>query len=468
MAIHTLAVLVENSPGVLARVASLFSRRGYNIDSLAVGPTENPKVSRMTIVLNLEGHALDQVSAQLFKLVNVIGISEMKDSDSLKREILLVKVANTSATKDIVKKHNAVIADESTTTLSIEAVGQSAAIESLLNELRPQGIRELVQSGLVALERGDKTLADRTLSTMLLITRINKPTNIRRNKVATMYHDEDADLAIIQSKKVAVVGYGSQGHAHALSLRDSGVDVVVGLAEGSKSRAKAQSEGLKVASVADAVKGADVIMLLAPDHVQRHIYNDSIAPNMKDGAALFFGHGFNIRFGYIKPPANIDVCMVAPKGPGHLVRREYSAGRGVPVIVAVEQDATGNAWPEVAYFECLHELKLIVDLMYEGGIAKQRWSVSDTAEYGDYISGPRVIDPSVKANMKAVLADVQSGAFAKRFIDDQDAGAPEFKALRAKGEAHPIEQVGRDLRKMMSWVKSANNDDYKEGNVARG
>ena len=344
--------------------------------------------------------------------------------------------------------------------------------------------------------------------------------------MATMYHDEDADLALIQSKKVAVIGYGSQGHAHALSLRDSGVDVVVGLAKDSKSRAKAEAEGLKVASVADAVKGADVVMLLAPDHVQRHIYNESIEPNIKDGAALFFGHGFNIRFGYIKPTNKVDVCMVAPKGPGHLVRREYSAGRGVPVIVAVEQDATGNAWPltlsygkaigglraggilttfteecetdlfgeqsvlcggasqlvmygfetlieagyqpEVAYFECLHELKLIVDLMYEGGIAKQRWSVSDTAEYGDYISGPRVIDPSVKENMKAVLADVQSGAFAKRFIDDQDAGAPEFKALRAKGEVHPIEQVGRDLRKMMSWVKSSNKDDYKEGTAARG
>ncbi len=344
--------------------------------------------------------------------------------------------------------------------------------------------------------------------------------------MATMYHDEDADLALIQSKKVAVIGYGSQGHAHALSLRDSGVDVVVGLAKDSKSRAKAEAEGLKIASVADAVKGADVVMLLAPDHVQRHIYNESIEPNIKDGAALFFGHGFNIRFGYIKPSAKVDVCMVAPKGPGHLVRREYSAGRGVPVIVAVEQDATGNAWPitlsyakaigglraggilttfteecetdlfgeqsvlcggasqlvmygyetlieagyqpEVAYFECLHELKLIVDLMYEGGIAKQRWSVSDTAEYGDYISGPRVIDPSVKENMKDVLADIQSGAFAKRFIDDQDAGAPEFKALRAKGEVHPIEQVGRDLRKMMSWVKSGNKDDYKEGTAARG
>ncbi len=344
--------------------------------------------------------------------------------------------------------------------------------------------------------------------------------------MATQYHDEDADLSIIQSKKVAVIGYGSQGHAHALSLRDSGVDVRIGLADGSASRAKAEAEGLRVLSVADAVKEADVVMLLAPDHVQRHIYNDSIKPNIKPGSALFFGHGFNIRFGYIKPEANIDVAMVAPKGPGHLVRREYVAGRGVPVLVAVEQDATGTAWPltlsyakaigglraggilttfteecetdlfgeqsvlcggasqlvqygfetlieagyqpEVAYFECLHELKLIVDLMYEGGIAKQRWSVSDTAEFGDYVSGPRVIDPSVKENMKAVLADIQNGTFAKRFIDDQEAGAPEFKAFRAKGEAHPIEAVGRELRKMMSWVKSGNKDDYNEGSAARG
>ena len=341
-----------------------------------------------------------------------------------------------------------------------------------------------------------------------------------------MYHEEDADLSIIQGRKVAIIGYGSQGHAHALNLRDSGVDVRVGLKEGSPSRAKAEAEGLRVVTVAEAVKEATVIMLLAPDHVQRHIYTESILPNLKKGDALFFGHGFNIRFGYIKPTADIDVCMVAPKGPGHLVRREYAAGRGVPVIVAVEQDSTSSAWPltlsyakaigglraggilttfteecetdlfgeqsvlcggasqlvmygfetlieagyqpEVAYFECLHELKLIVDLMYEGGIAKQRWSVSDTAEFGDYVSGPRVIDPHVKENMKAVLADIQSGAFAKRFIDDQENGAKEFKTLRAKGESHPIESVGRELRKMMSWVKASNKDDYKEGTAARG
>ncbi len=342
--------------------------------------------------------------------------------------------------------------------------------------------------------------------------------------MAELFYDDDADLSIIAGKKVAVIGYGSQGHAHSLNLRDSGIDVRVGLLEGSASRAKAEAEGLRVLTPDAAAAEADVIMILAPDHKQRALYTEFIEPHLTAGKALFFGHGFNIRFGYIKPPADVDVIMVAPKGPGHLVRREYSAGRGVPVIVAVEQDATGTAWalalsyaraigglraggikttfteetetdlfgeqavlcggasqlvmygfevlteagyqPEVAYFECLHELKLIVDLMYEGGIAKQRWSVSDTAEYGDYVSGPRVIDPHVKDNMRAVLADIQSGAFAARFIADQDAGAPEFKALRAQGEAHSIETVGRELRGMMSWVKSG-DDDYTEGTATR-
>jgi ketol-acid reductoisomerase len=338
-----------------------------------------------------------------------------------------------------------------------------------------------------------------------------------------IYYDDDADLAIVQGRKVAVLGYGSQGHAHALSLRDSGVDVRVGLPEGSKSRAKAEDEGLRVLTPAEAAAEADLIMVLAPDPAQRSLYKESIEPNLKDGDAIFFGHGFNIRFGYIKAPANVDVAMVAPKGPGHLVRRQFVDGKGVPVLVAVEQDATGKAFdlalsyakaiggtragaikttfteetetdlfgeqavlcggasqlvmygfevlteagyaPEIAYFECLHELKLIVDLMYEGGIAKQRWSVSDTAEYGDYVSGPRVIDPHVKDNMRAVLADIRSGAFAARFIADQDAGAPEFRALRAKGEQHPIEETGRQLRGLMSWVKS--EDDYVEGTAAR-
>jgi len=342
--------------------------------------------------------------------------------------------------------------------------------------------------------------------------------------VAEMYYDDSADLSVIQGRHVAVLGYGSQGHAHSLSLRDSGVDVRVGLKENSPSRAKADAQGLRVVTPAQACEEADVIMILTPDHVQRHVYAEAVEPNLVKGDALFFGHGFNIRFGYITPPDGVDVAMVAPKGPGHLVRREFVDGRGVPVLVAVEKDATGKAWalalsyakaigglraggikttfteecetdlfgeqavlcggasklvqygfetlieagyqPEVAYFECLHELKLIVDLMYEGGIAKQRWSVSDTAEYGDYVSGPRVIDPHVKQNMQAVLADIKSGAFAKRFIDDQDAGAPEFKRLRAEGEQHPIEKTGRELRKLMSWVKSTDSD-YVEGTAAR-
>ena len=273
----------------------------------------------------------------------------------------------------------------------------------------------------------------------------------------------------------------------------------------------------------EAVRWGDITVVLAPDPKQRDLYTSSIEPNLKPGDALVFGHGFSIRFGFIKPPENVDVFLVAPKGPGHIVRREFVAGRGVPNLIAVEQDFTGKARetalsyskaiggtragtiettfteetetdlfgeqavlcggvsqlimygfetlteagykPEVAYFEVLHELKLIVDLMYEGGIAKQRWSVSDTAEYGDYISGPRVIDPHVKENMKAVLADVQNGSFAKRFIADQDAGAPEFLALRKKGEQHPIEATGRELRKLFSWIK--NDDDYQEGSAAR-
>jgi ketol-acid reductoisomerase len=341
--------------------------------------------------------------------------------------------------------------------------------------------------------------------------------------MADIIYDDDADLSIIQGKKVAIVGYGSQGHAHAQNLRDSGVEVVIALKDGSKSIAKAQEDGFEVKNVADAAAWADLIMILAPDQHQRSIYKDSIKDNLTEGKTLAFAHGFNIRFGYIEAPEGVDVILVAPKAPGHTVRREFVAGRGIPDIIAVEKDASGHAWdtaksyakaiggtragviettfteetetdlfgeqavlcggmshlveygfetlteagyqPEIAYFEVLHELKLIVDLMWEGGIAKQRWSISDTAEYGDYVSGPRVIDPSVKENMKAVLADIQSGAFAKRFIDDQDAGAPEFLALREKEAQHPIEATGRELRALFAWKQQ--DTDYVEGSAAR-
>jgi len=341
--------------------------------------------------------------------------------------------------------------------------------------------------------------------------------------VAEIYYDDDADLSLIQGKQVAVIGYGSQGHAHALNLRDSGVDVRVGLKAGSKSIAKAEEEGLRVLEVAEAVQEADVIVILAPDQYQRHIFAESIEPHITEGDTLVFGHGFNIRFGYIKAPAGVDVIMVAPKAPGHTVRREYAAGRGIPDIIAVEQDASGTAWdlaksyakaiggtragvikttfteetetdlfgeqavlcggvshlvqagfetlteagyqPEIAYFEVLHELKLIVDLMWEGGIAKQRWSVSDTAEYGDYVSGPRVITPDVKASMKAILSEIQDGSFAARFIADQDNGGAEFLKLREEEAAHPIEATGRALRQHFSWKQQ--DADYTEGSAAR-
>jgi len=342
--------------------------------------------------------------------------------------------------------------------------------------------------------------------------------------MAHIYTDADADADVLSDRVVAVIGYGSQGHAHALNLRESGIDVRVGLAEGSRSRERAESEGLTVMTPAEAAAEADVIMVLVPDQVARTVYAESIEPHLAPGKALFFAHGLNIRFGYITPPEGVDVCMVAPKGPGHLVRREFTQGRGVPVLVAIETDASGEAealalsyaraigglraggirttfaeetetdlfgeqavlcggasrlvqagfetlveagyQPEVAYFECLHELKLIVDLMYEGGIAKQRWSVSDTAEYGDYVSGPRIIDERVKQNMQGVLDDIRDGSFAQRFIDDQDAGGPEFAAFREKGQAHPIEAVGKDLRGLMAWVRSG-DDDYTEGSAAR-
>ncbi|MEU3351509.1 ketol-acid reductoisomerase [Streptomyces sp. NPDC037389] len=327
---------------------------------------------------------------------------------------------------------------------------------------------------------------------------------------AELFYDNDADLSIIQGRKVAVLGYGSQGHAHALSLRDSGVDVRVGLHEGSKSKAKAEEQGLRVVTPAEAAAEADVIMILVPDPIQAKVYEESVKDNLQDGDALFFGHGFNIRFGFIKPPAGVDVCMVAPKGPGHLVRRQYEEGRGVPCIAAVEQDASGNAFqlalsyakaiggtragvikttfteetetdlfgeqavlcggasalvkagfetlveagyqPEIAYFECLHELKLIVDLMYEGGLEKMRWSVSETAEWGDYVTGPRIVTDATKAEMKKVLGEIQDGTFANNWMKEYQAGLPKYNEYKKADQDHLLEATGKKLRKLMSWV----------------
>jgi len=329
---------------------------------------------------------------------------------------------------------------------------------------------------------------------------------------AKMYYDADCDVNIIKNRKVAIIGYGSQGHAHALNLKESGVPVVVGLREGSSSAAKAQAAGLTVKSIADAAKWADVVMLTMPDTEQKATYTESIKRYMKPGKALAFAHGFNVRFKRIKPPKGVDVIMIAPKGPGHLVRRTYTEGGGVPALIAVEQDATGGAkalalsyasaigggragiiettfaeetetdlfgeqvvlcggltelvrngfetlveagyQPEMAYFECLHEVKLIVDLMYEEGIAGMRYSISDTAEYGDVTRGPRIITPTTKKQMQKILKEIQSGKFAKEWIAESESGRAKFNELRAAGASHQIEEVGKRLRGMMPWISA--------------
>jgi ketol-acid reductoisomerase len=329
--------------------------------------------------------------------------------------------------------------------------------------------------------------------------------------MATIYYDKDADLSLIQSKNVAIIGYGSQGHAHALNLKDSGVNVVVGLADGSKSKAKAQAAGLEVKSVADAAKWADVIMILVPDTTAPKLYRDSIAPHLGAGKTLMFAHGFNIRFGTVDVPKNVDVSMIAPKAPGHRVRELFVEGGGTPALVAIEQDASGSALPlalsyakgigttragvlvttfkeetetdlfgeqailcggvselikagfktlvdagyqpEVAYFECLHELKLIVDLVYRGGLNYMRYSVSDTAEYGDYTAGPRVIGPEARAEMKKLLAEIQDGTFAKKWIKENEDGRPWFNKTRASEQTQLVEDVGARLRALMPFIQ---------------
>ena len=326
-----------------------------------------------------------------------------------------------------------------------------------------------------------------------------------------VYYDDDADLGIISAKTVAVIGYGSQGHAHANNLRDSGVDVVVGLREDSSSRDKAVTSGLRVDTVANAVAAADVVMMLVPDELAAELYESDVVANLKPGAALAFAHGFNVHFGFIEPDSAVDVIMIAPKGPGHLVRSTYTEGGGVPCLIAIQQDASGSARatalsyasaigggragviettykeetetdlfgeqtvlcggltsliqagfetlveagyaPEMAYFECLHETKLIVDLIYEGGIANMRYSISNTAEYGDVSRGPRVVTPEVKAQMKKILNEIQSGEFAREWMEESRSGGANFQGLRQKGREHQIEAVGEGLRAMMPWIQ---------------
>lgn len=334
--------------------------------------------------------------------------------------------------------------------------------------------------------------------------------------MAKMFYEKDTNLDLLKGKKVAVIGYGSQGHAHALNLHESGVDVVVGLYEGSKSWDRVKEAGVEVATVANAVRSADVVMMLVPDEKQAKLYKEEVAQNLEAGNALVFAHGFNIHYGQIVPPTDVDVFMVAPKGPGHMVRRTYTEGSGVPCLIAVHQDATGQARelalaysngiggaragvlettfkdetetdlfgeqavlcggctalikagfetlveagyaPENAYFECLHEMKLIVDLMYQGGMAAMRYSISDTAEYGDYMVGNRIVTDETKKEMKKVLTEIQDGTFARNWLMENQVGRPQFNAMRRMEAEHPIEKVGKELREMMSWIDTKKLD----------
>ena len=421
-----LSILVDNTAGVLSRVSGLFSRRGYNIDSLTVGETENPLISRMTVAVTGDEGILEQIRKQLAKLEDVKEIVELKPESSVCRELILIKVY--------------------------------------------AGPEERTSLNTIA-----------------------------------------SNISMLDGKTIAVIGYGSQGHAHALNAKESGCNVIIGLYEGSKSWAKAEAQGFEVYTAAEAAKRADIIMILINDELQAAMYKKDIEPNLEEGNMLMFAHGFNIHFGQIVPPANVDVTMIAPKGPGHTVRSEYQAGKGVPCLVAVHQDATGQALekalayalaiggaragvlettfrtetetdlfgeqavlcggvcalmqagfetlceagydPRNAYFECIHEMKLIVDLIYQSGFAGMRYSISNTAEYGDYITGPKIITDETKKTMKKILKDIQDGSFAKEFLLDMSpaGGKAHFNAMRKLASEHPSEKVGEEIRKLYSW-----------------
>jgi ketol-acid reductoisomerase len=494
---HTVSVDVENRPGALARVSNMFARRGFNIESLAVGPTERADVSRITLRVGCDADALEQIEKQMLKLVNVLKVSTLTPAEAVERELALFVVAaapgERAALIELGERFSARVAGSSPETVVFELTATPRDVDAFEQLVRPYGLTQLVRTGPVALalrpHRSDITPPRSSLS--------------ERTTMATIHRSGSVDLL---SGKVAVIGYGSQGHAHALNLYDSGVHVHVGLRDGSQSRAAAEEAGLTVGTFAEATDGAQVVALLLPDHVQKEVYDRAIGPNLAPGAALLFAHGFNVHFGRIEPPAGHDVVMVAPKGPGHRVRELYQAGAGTPALVAVHQDASGGALelalaygagigsaragllettfaeetesdlfgeqavlcggmtelmragfetlveagyqPEIAYYECINELKLIVDLVYQGGFEYMRHSISDVAEYGDLSRGPRVVDERVRENMRRILDDIRSGVFARELIADDEAGRPGFQALRDGARGGLLEEVGGELREL--------------------
>src|SRR5438874_1418623 len=489
---HIISILVENEFGVLARVAGLFSGRGFNIESLSVAETLDPTVSRITLVTRGEDQVLEQMEKQLNKLICVIKVGDFTETEHVERELVLIKGRAGQHRRHLPRQDHRRVAR----VLRRRDHGRGGEGERARRALeaarhprdRPHG------------QGGD-------------VPRYSRPHRGREREGAcrmNIYHDGDADLAPLRGKKIAVIGYGSQGHAHAQNLRDSGMDVRVGLRADSASRPKAEQAGLRVVDAATAAREAGIVMMLVPDEQGAEIYENEIAPGLAPGKYLAFGHGFNIHYRKIVPPAGVNVFMVAPKGPGHLVRSEYQKGRGVPCLLAVHQDPSGNTKniglaygsaiggaraaviettfkdetetdlfgeqsvlcgglteliragfetlvnagypPEMAYFECLHEVKLIVDLIYEGGIANMRYSISNTAEYGDMTRGKRIIGDETRRAMQNILKDIQSGKFAEEWINEYRCGMPHFTELRKEAANHPLEKVGEGLRAMMPWL----------------
>ena len=510
-AYRTFIAYVEDLPGVLNRITSLLRRRNYNIVSLTVGRTERPGTSRMTIVVEADEDAASRIEANLYKLVNVLWVEDTTRAATLVRELALVKVKADASTRGEVMKlcevFRARVVDVGPEALVAEITGAAEKIR------RPGGRAASLRrrrdgahggGGDAAKRRGDRR-GPRSAGPDDAGRREGCVTSKGPGPWRQFFYDKDCDLSLIRRKKVAILGYGSQGHAHALNLHESGVEVRVGLPATSKSVAKAKAAGLRVATVAEAAAWADVVMILVPDTAQAALYASEVAPHLGPGKTLMFAHGFNIRFGTITPRPDVDVSMIAPKGPGHRVRETYQArpgrararrrapGRerygaragaartppasarrarassettfaeetetdlfgeqavlcgGVSALVKAGFETLVEAGyqPEVAYFECLHELKLIVDLMYRGGLRYMRYSISDTAEYGDYVSGPRVVDNRTRETMRKLLDEIQSGAFAREWIEENENGRPWFEAQRGKEHDAPLEQ---------SWAKSS-------------
>ena len=539
--LYTLSLLVQDIPGVLSQVARLFSRKGYNIESIVSGETSQPGLTRITIVILGDELMVNQIAAQCRKLIPVQVVKILDEETSIQREFAMIKVRaeDRAARDEVIQMANifrANIIDVSRETLTVAIFGDKS------KNLRPDPPAVRLrhpgdgQDGYPGHRAGPQLHLRRQQAPHRIQLRqkravipvsIHRPAESSAHAVlncslttsyqkecitmAKMYYAKDCDINYLNGKKIAIIGYGSQGHAHALNLKDSGCDVCVGLRAGSKNWSVAEKDGLKVMTVPEAAKWGDIVMMLINDEVQADVYKRDIAPNLEDGNALAFAHGFNIRYQQIVPPKGVDVFMAAPKGPGHTVRSTYVAGKGVPCLVAVEQNATGDAMkialayiagiggaragimettfhdetetdlfgeqavlcggvvdlmkcgfetlveagyaPENAYFECIHEMKLIIDLINKGGVAAMNYSISDTAEFGEYVSGPRVLPyEETKKNMKAVLNDIQDGTFAGRWIaENKSFGRTFFNSKRAQLAQHQMEIVGAELRKNMLW-----------------